>query len=104
MIRATLYMKVRAGREAEFEQAWQAVAERTRQVPGNIRQTLLRDPAEPASFVITSDWESREAFGAFERSPEQDALTAPLRELRESARMLLHEVVMHVEGVGGAER
>ncbi len=104
MIRATLYMKVRAGREAEFEQAWRAVAEQTRQVPGNIRQALLRDPADPTSFVITSDWESREAFGAFERSTEQDALTAPLRELRESARMMLHELVLHVDDGGGAKR
>jgi heme-degrading monooxygenase HmoA len=97
MVRATLYMKVRAGLGAEFERAWQAVADRARLAPGNLRQALLRDPEDPTSFVVTSDWESREAFGRFERSPEQDALTAPLRDLRESARMTIHDLLSHVE-------
>jgi heme-degrading monooxygenase HmoA len=97
MIRATLYMKVKAGREDEFERAWRVVAARTRLVPGNIRQALLRDPEDSTSFVITSDWESREAFGHFERSTEQDTLTAPLRELRESAKMTIHDLVVHIE-------
>ena len=98
MIRATLFMKVKAGREAEFEAAWRRVAEGARTAAGNLRQGLLRDPREPGSFVITSDWESREAFASFERSPAQDALTAPLRELRESARMELYDLITHVEG------
>jgi len=98
MVRATLYMKVKAGREQEFEPAWRAIAERARLVPGNIRQSLSHDPEDPTSFVVTSDWESREAFGKFERSPEQDDLTAPLRDLRESARMTVHDLLAHVEG------
>jgi heme-degrading monooxygenase HmoA len=98
MVRATLYMKVKAGREAEFEPAWRAIAERARAFPGILRQALTRDPNDPASFVVTSDWESREAFSRFERSPEQDDLTAPLRELRESARMTVHDLLVHLEG------
>jgi heme-degrading monooxygenase HmoA len=98
MVRATLSMKVKSGREAEFEQAWHAIAEAVRHVPGNLGQTLLRDPADASSFVITSDWASREDFVRFERSPEQDALTAPLRALRESARMIVQEVVAHYDG------
>jgi heme-degrading monooxygenase HmoA len=43
--------------------------------------------------VITSDWESREAFTRFERSDEQDRLTAPLREMRESVRMTVYQLV-----------
>ena len=98
MVRTTLTMKVKAGREADFEQAWRRIAERVRAAPGNVRQTLCRDPQDPSSFVITSDWESRERFHECERSPEQDVLTAPLRELRESARMSVHDVVVHLEG------
>jgi len=93
VIRATLYMKVKAGREDEFARVWQSIAERVRHEPGNLRQSLLRDPADTSTFVISSDWESREAFTRFERSPEQDQLTAPLRELRESARMAVYDVV-----------
>ena len=98
MVRATINMKVKAGKENEFERVWKAIADTVREVPGNVRQALLRDPADPSSFVLTSDWESREQFHAFERSPEQDELTAPLRGLRESARMTVFDFVHDIEG------
>jgi heme-degrading monooxygenase HmoA len=98
MVRATLQMKVKDGRGQEFEQVWREIAEEVRKAPGNIRQALTRDPEDPDSFVITSDWSTRQAFGEFERSPEQDDLTAPLRELRASANMAVHELVVHIEG------
>jgi heme-degrading monooxygenase HmoA len=98
MVRATLRLTVPAGCEVAFERAWQTVAVEVRRTPGNLRQALLRDPGEPGTFVITSDWETVEAFQAFERSPEQDALTAPLRALRTSASMTVHKLVVHLEG------
>src|SRR5881409_3188505 len=98
MVRATLRLNVTPGRERAFERAWRAVAAEVRRAPGNLRQALLRDPAEPGAFVVTSDWDSAEAFRAFERSPEQDALTAPLRALRESASMTVHDLMIHLEG------
>jgi heme-degrading monooxygenase HmoA len=93
-------MQVKEGREAEFESAWLGVAEQARQIPGNLRQTLLRVEDEPSSFVITTEWESREAYAAFEVSPEQDELTAPLRALREQARQVIQDVVADVDGAG----
>jgi heme-degrading monooxygenase HmoA len=97
MVRTSLYMKVKAGRGEDFEQAWRKIAEEVKHVPGNVRQALTRDPEDADSFVVTSDWESREAFSKFETSPEQDDLTAPLRDLRESARMTVHELVIHID-------
>jgi heme-degrading monooxygenase HmoA len=102
LVRASLYMQVKQGRGDAFVEAWRGIAEEVRRADGNVRQALTRDPEDPDSFVVTSDWQSREAFGAFERSPEQDELTAPLRELRESARMTVHELVTHIEGGGAA--
>jgi quinol monooxygenase YgiN len=96
-VRATLTITVKAGAEQAFQDAWRTIAERVSQEPDNLRQTLSRDPEDPRTFIVTSDWASREAFGRFERSPEQDDLTAPLRDLRESARMTVHEIVVHVE-------
>ena len=98
MVRATLEMKVKDGRADDFEAAWRKIAEEVRQAPGNVRQALMRDPEDSHRFVVTSDWESREAFSQFETSPEQDDLTAPLRELRESGRMQVHELITHIEG------
>ena len=98
MVRATLYMKVKDGRGADFEREWRAIAEQVRKEPGSVRQALARDTDDPDSFVVTSDWSDREAFGRFEKSPEQDDLTAPLRELRATARMTVHDLVVHIEG------
>lgn len=100
MVRATLYMKVQSGKGDAFVEAWQQIAQEVRRAPGNLRQGLTRDPDDPDSFVVTSDWENREVFSRFETSPSQDDLTAPLRELRESARMTVHELVTHIEGGG----
>jgi heme-degrading monooxygenase HmoA len=99
MIRATLRMRVRPGMESAFEDAWCRVAAEAGRAPGNLRQTLLRD-AEPRTYVVTSDWDSAAAFHTFERSPEQDALTAPLRALRESAGMSVQYIVLHVDSNG----
>ncbi len=98
MVRAVLQIKVTAGREAEFQQAWREIAEQVRLQPGSLRQALMRDPDNPSTFVIASDWSSRETFHEFERSKEQDELTAPLRDLRESARMTIQDVLEYVEG------
>lgn len=97
MIRAVLRMKVKEGLGQDFERAWRNVAEHTRHVPGNLRQTLLVDQNEPGVFVITSDWEDPESFRRFERSEIQDILTTPLRAMRESSQMSIQTLVMHVE-------
>jgi heme-degrading monooxygenase HmoA len=101
VIRATLYITVKEGRGEEFTRAWREIAEEVRRQPGSLRQALLRDPDDPNAFVIASDWDRRERFHAFEQSPEQDELTAPLRDLRASARMTVQDVLEYVEG-GGA--
>jgi heme oxygenase (mycobilin-producing) len=97
MVRATLHMKVKRGKEREFERAWQAVSEHARSVPGNLRQTLMRDPEDASTYVITTEWNSREVYERFEASPAQHELTAPLRALRESATQVIYDVVADVE-------
>jgi len=97
MIRVTLNMKVKEGKEQDFERAWKNIADHTRRVPGNLRQALLIDQTEPGTFIITSDWEDRAAFHRFERSEEQDTLTSPLRTLRESSTMNIQTLLVHVD-------
>ncbi len=102
-VRATLTMKVLEGREDDFEAAWRTGAEATSAAPGNLSQTLLRAGDAERTFLICSEWTSREAFGAYETSPEQDDLTAPIRALRESASMRVDELVVHVVARNVAE-
>ena len=94
-VRATLRIAVLPGREQEFEDAWGKVAAVARGWPGNLRQSLLR--TADGTYLISSDWASRAAFGAFERSDSQDVLTAPIRALRTSASMEVAEFVSYVE-------
>src|SRR5260221_10588171 len=97
MLRATLTMKVRPGCEDAFIQAWQAVANYTRHVPGNLRQSLQRDLNEGQLFTITSDWQDQASFIAYERSPEQDAITTSLRDLRLSTQMSITDLLLYIE-------
>jgi heme-degrading monooxygenase HmoA len=90
-------MKVKEGRGRDFERAWHDIAERARLVPGNLRQTLMRDPDDASTYVITTEWESADAYRSFEVSPDQDELTRPLRELRVSAKQAVYEIVADVE-------
>jgi heme-degrading monooxygenase HmoA len=103
VIRAMLRLLVRPGREMEFEAVWLQVSEAVRGTPGNLRQALLRDPDVPRCYVITSDWETASAFRSFERSPEQDDLTARVRDLRESAEMSIFHLVGHVDAARTAQ-
>jgi heme-degrading monooxygenase HmoA len=97
MVRATLTITVKPGKEEEFVEAWRRIADEVRKEPSNLRQALMRADDE-RTFVISSDWESREAFHAFERSPEQEELTTPMRELREAGSMTIQDVLVYVEG------
>lgn len=97
MLRATLLMKVHSGCEDAFIQAWQEVADYTRHVPGNLRQSLQRDHKDGTLFTITSDWEDQEAFTCYERSAQQDIITAPLRALRLSAHMAISDLLLYID-------
>src|SRR5438045_129137 len=82
MIRATLSMTVKAGREEEFERAWRAIAAQRRLIPGNpghIQDELLRADGEPGSYILLSEWESKGAFLAWEDAPIHMQTTTPMR-------------------------
>jgi heme-degrading monooxygenase HmoA len=93
VVRVILMMRVKDGEGEAFENAWYEIADEAAHVVGNRRQTLLRDRDDPATYVITTEWDDRAAFHEFEVSPEQHELIAPLRELREAARQIVYEVV-----------
>jgi quinol monooxygenase YgiN len=52
-------MQVKEGRGSDFEREWRRIAEEVRKAPGNLRQALTRDPEDPDSFIVTSDWVDR---------------------------------------------
>jgi len=84
-VRTILRMRAREGCEAEFEAAWHRAAAEISRVPGNLRQELMRDDADPRWFAIASDWTDRASVDAFGRSAARETLTEALRDLREDA-------------------
>lgn len=96
MIRAVLRMEIRPEDNAEFERVWRAVAGAVSEHWGVLQQTLVRDGEGENAYLVISDWPNSEEFRLFERSEEQDRLTAPLRKLRSSASLSVYEVIEQI--------
>lgn len=64
-------------REA-FEKAFQQVSESVRGTPGHIRDELLRDAEDGSLYVLFAEWESEEAFRAWENHPRHLEMAAPM--------------------------
>ncbi len=100
-VRTLLRMRVREGCEQAFEDAWREAAEHIAAVPGNIRQELMRDAADPRTFLVVADWTDRAAVDGFGRSAARETLTAALRDLREDADRSTYELLATVPGRQG---
>jgi heme-degrading monooxygenase HmoA len=64
------------GKEKEFENGFFAIVEHLHKVPGHIESKLFQDVSSPGSYLILSQWQTREAFDAFLRSPEFRSTTS----------------------------
>lgn len=71
-----MHYDVLSGKENEFEKGFTAVAEHLRKVPGHLESKLYADVASPGTYLILSQWQTREAFDAFLRSPEFRSTTS----------------------------
>jgi heme-degrading monooxygenase HmoA len=90
---------VRPGREAEFEERFGAVLDVLASFPGHHTSRLYRDVRSPQSYLVYSEWESREAFNAFLRSEAFNATKTWGREEILAARPQ-HSVFAGRETVG----
>ena len=73
--RVMVFAKINRGDEEAFEAAYAEVTSNVKGTKGHIADELLRraEPAdpegEPRTYVLLSEWESREAFLAWENAP-----------------------------------
>jgi heme-degrading monooxygenase HmoA len=56
------------GKEREFEQGFIGVIEHLKQVAGHVESKLYEDVQSTGSYLILSQWKSREEFDAFLQS------------------------------------
>jgi len=75
MVTIGMNYEVRPGREALFEGKFRAVLDSFQEGSGHVRTRLYRDVTDPASYLIHSEWDSRDAFLAFIRSDAFRAVT-----------------------------
>jgi len=76
--RVLVFAKIKKGEEAAFEAAYAQVTVKVKGTPGHIRDELLREVGEPGNYILLSEWESREAFLAWENAPIHMATTKPM--------------------------
>jgi heme-degrading monooxygenase HmoA len=71
-----MHYDVIPGKEEEFERGFVGVIEHLRSVSGHVESHMYEDVQSVGSYVILSEWESREAFQAFLRSDAFRQVTA----------------------------
>ena len=68
MITVGMNYEVLEGKTAEFEEGFRKVLVVLGETPGHVRSRLFRDVDQAGSYLVHSEWESREAFSGFIRS------------------------------------
>ncbi|MEU5050257.1 antibiotic biosynthesis monooxygenase family protein [Streptomyces sp. NPDC021096] len=101
LYRVTLRMDIQPGMEKEFEEAWLAGAARIADNPGNTGQDLSRGEGD-GTYYIVSDWVSKEAFLAYERSAGHQEHRRSLAPYRSAGEMTTMRTLYRLTGKGGA--
>jgi heme-degrading monooxygenase HmoA len=71
-----MHYDVVAGQEEEFERGFLNVIEHLKTVPGHVESHLYEDVQSVGSYVILSEWETKDSFQAFLRSDAFKQVTA----------------------------
>ena len=71
-----MHYDVAAGKEGEFRDGFLGVIEYLRAVSGHVESRLYEDVSSPGSYLILSQWDSKEAFERFIHSAEFAKVTA----------------------------
>ncbi|HKY33602.1 MAG TPA: antibiotic biosynthesis monooxygenase family protein [Candidatus Polarisedimenticolia bacterium] len=70
MVTVGMNYEVREGKGPVFEDGFRKVLAAMTATTGHVRSRLFRDIDSPGSYLIHSEWESKDAFTAFIRSRE----------------------------------
>jgi len=77
--RAFVFVEIDPTDGERFEQTFAGVAGQVRGAPGLRANILLRDANKPGSYIVVSEWDSKESFLAWEDEPSHRELTKPLQ-------------------------
>lgn len=63
---------------AAFEAAFAAVSQTVKGTPGHVRDELLQDVEDESLYLLYAEWESEDAFLAWENDPSHLEMAAPM--------------------------
>lgn len=91
--RIVFQLHLKPGREQDFLHAYEAIRNEVAQgVEGHIVDQVCQSIDDPESWLITSEWESLDAFLAWERTEEHRDLVKPMRECWDEAKSFKYVV------------
>ncbi|GAA2102406.1 antibiotic biosynthesis monooxygenase family protein [Actinomadura alba] len=64
--------------QEKFEEAYRQVTETVRGTPGHLHDELLRDAEDGETYILLAEWESEQAFRAWEDDPRHMQMAAPM--------------------------
>lgn len=68
--------EIREGKENAFEKKFALVMGIMQDIPGHVKTNLYRDAYNDRSYLVVSEWETRQAFDGFVASDQFKAVTA----------------------------
>ncbi|SEQ08283.1 Heme-degrading monooxygenase HmoA [Streptomyces sp. yr375] len=77
-VRIMVSARVEDTDQEAFEEAYRQVTAVVRGTPGHLRDELLRDAEQPGRYILLAEWESEEAFRAWEDAPSHREMAAPM--------------------------
>lgn len=94
--------KVKPGKWADYEKAYEAVTSNNGAFPGLVARWLVRDKAEPDWGYSVSVWESAAALSAYEKSDQLNKVVTPaLQQFFAGEYTSAHCEVVHTENFAG---
>ncbi len=94
--RIVFHVHLKPGREEDFLRAYESIRHVVAQgVSGHLVDQVCQSVDDPLSWLITSEWESPDAFLAWERTEEHRDLVKPMRDCWDEAKS--HKFVVRVE-------
>ena len=94
--RVLLYYRAPAGASRSVEDAYHRASAALRGTPGLLGNELLHDVTDGRNFAVLSDWESLDAFLAWEQGPAHRGETSPMRGYQDRGTRVGHYTVYRV--------
>jgi heme-degrading monooxygenase HmoA len=87
--RIVFLIRVPAEKTADFLRAYEKIRyEVAEGVPGHLLDQVCQSLTDPEQWLITSEWETLDAFVRWEQSPGHRELARPMRECMTEAKSL----------------